>query len=313
MTLSIRPLTPVFGAEVRGLDLRLPQPMARLDALYDAFLAHGLLVLPGQALTIPQQLAFAQTFGDLWLLPQKPVAGQKTARRIDSLAIDDVSNLDSQGAVAGAASEKVLFQLGNQLWHSDLSFRPVPAHASMLHALEIAQEGGETQFADLHAPYEALPDARKAALEGLIAEHSLSHSRVRGGYAGLDADQLRRDIPPSPQPVVRIHPETGRRALYVGAHASHVIGMDSGEGAALIDDLLALATEARFIYTHRWAVHDLVIWDNRRTLHRGRPYDADGERRVMHRATVEGDGPLVADGAIAPVQVARRTVRALAI
>lgn len=304
MSMSVRPLTPHFGAEIRGIDLRLPQSPARLDAVYDAFLTHGVLVLPGQALTVAQHQAFAQTFGALWLLPEAPVVGGQ--RRIADRAIDDVSNLDSRGELAGAASDKVMFQLGNRLWHSDLSFRSTPAQASMLHALEIAEEGGETEFADLHAPYEALPEARKAELEALVAVHSLSHSRLRGGHDRLDAAALDAIAPPALQPLVRIHPETGRRGLYVGAHASSVVGMEAAEGAALIDELLALATQPRFVYAHRWAVHDLVIWDNRRVLHRGRPFDADHVRRVMHRVTVDGDGPLVVDGQIAPVQVRRR-------
>ena len=311
MNLCIRSLTPVFGAEIRGIDLRRPQPMARLDAIYDAFLKYGVLVLPGQALSIAQQLAFARTFGDLWLLPENNVVGVSGQRRIAERAIDDVSNLNTRGDVAGASSEKVMFQLGNQLWHSDLSFRPVPAHASMLHALEVAEEDGETEFADLIGPYEALPDTRKAALEGLIAEHSLSHSRIRGGYGELDAEALKKQVPPSLQPLVRTHPETGRRGLYIGAHASSVVGMPPPEGTALIDELLAFATQAQFTYTHRWAVHDLVIWDNRRVLHRGRPYDADRVRRVMHRATVDGDGPLVVDAVIAPVRVKRRRLQPL--
>ena len=304
MSISVRPLTPHFAAEVRGIDLRLPQSEARLDALYDAFLTHGVLVLPGQALTIDQHQAFARSFGALWLLPEPPAGG--AGRRISDRAIDDVSNLDSRGSLAGAGSEKVMFQLGNRLWHSDLSFRATPAHASMLHALEIAEEGGETQFADLLAPYDALPEARKAALEGMMAVHSLSHSRLRGGYDGLDAAALDAMAPPAVQPVVRVHPETGRRALYVGAHAASVVGMDAAAGAALIDDLLAFVTQPRFVYAHRWAVHDLVIWDNRRVLHRGTPYDIDHVRRVMHRVTVDGDGPLVVDGQIAPVEVRRR-------
>ncbi len=308
--LSLRPLTPVFGAEVRGVDLRLAQPKARLEAIYDAFLEYGVLVLPGQAIDIDQQLTFARVFGELWMLPETSLKGIGGAPRIKTRAISDVSNIDDKGELVGAASEKVMFQLGNQLWHSDSSFNAVPAHASMLHAVAIAEDGGETQFADLIAPYESLAAEHQAALEGLVAEHSLSHSRVKGGYGGLDVEALKKAIPPSLQPVVRTHPETGKKALYVGAHVSRVVGKSELDGMRLVDDLMALITQDRFVYTHRWAVHDLVIWDNRRVLHRARPYDADSVRRVMHRATVAGDGPLVMDGKILPVSVKRRAIMA---
>ncbi len=300
MPLTLRPLAPTFGAEVRGVDLRHPDP-AKIGEIYEAFLEHGVLVIPGQALTIEQQLAFAATFGELWRVPRRNDA----PRRIADTAIDDVSNLDARGELAPPDSERVMFQLGNQLWHSDLSFQPVPAQASMLHALEIAPEGGETEFADLRGAYDALPPARRDALEGLIAQHSLGQSRIRGGYSGMSPEEIDRRFPPALQPVVRIHPETGRRNLYLGAHASRIVGMDEKAGAALLEELLDFATADAFVYRHRWAVHDLVIWDNRRALHRGRPYPGDA-RRVMHRATIQGDGPTVVDGRIVVPEIRQR-------
>lgn len=305
--LSIRPLSETFAAELRGVDLRLPIDQQRLDALYDAFLRHGVVVLPGQALSIDQQLAFARLFGPLHSLPVKSLDG----RRIKTAEIDDVSNLNSEGGLAGIDSEKVMFTMGNQLWHSDLSFCENPAHASMLHALEIAQDGGETEFCDLAAAYAALPQSMKSRLEGLVAEHSLAHSRILGGYDTARIDAILKLRPPSLQPLVRTHPETGETILFVGAHVSRIIGLAQDESKALIAELVAHATQPRFVFQHRWAVHDLVIWDNRRTLHRGRPYDAGATRRVMHRATVDGDGPTVIDGVIVQPEVRRRNLTAL--
>ncbi len=293
MTLSIRPLTDTLAAEIRGLDLRHPIAPETFSEIYSAFLSYGVLVLPGQALTIEQHLAFAQHFGEIWSLP----VGDPSQLRLNTAAVDDVSNLNADGEIAGTDSEKYMFALGNQLWHSDLSFRDVPAQASLLHATEIARDGGETEFADLAASYDALSDEKKRKLEGLIAQHSLLHSRQRGGYGQVTEEQ-RAKFPPAYQPIVRVHPDTGKKNLYIGAHAYRIEGMPGDEGEALLTELLNFVTEDRFVYRHRWAVHDLVIWDNRRALHRGRPYDADNERRVMHRVTIEGKGKTVENGQI---------------
>ncbi len=313
MTLTVRKLNEHFAAELRGLDLRKTQSPQILREIYDAFLTHGVLVIPGQPLSIDQQLAFAKTFGDLWVMPEAVDAARRFERRIANRAISDISNIDTKDELVGGASTKMLFQLGNQLWHSDNSFRPVPAHASMLHAVEIVTEGGETQFADLIAPYEALPDARKAQLEGLIAEHSIAHSRLKGlkgvGYERLDLDAVKTAVPPAPQPVVRTHPETGRKGLFVGSHAASIVGMIPEQGAALIEALVEHITQPAYVYSHRWAIHDLVIWDNRRVLHRATPYAVDQDRRVMHRATVAGEAQTVVDGRIVEPPVARRIPR----
>lgn len=305
MPLSIRKLTPSFAAEIRGVDLRHPPNQSVLDEIYDAFLAYGVIVLPGQALNLEQQLAFGKLFGPLHVLP--PIKGQK--RRIADLAIDDVSNLNEKGSLAGANSEKAMFALGNQLWHSDLSFCENPAHSSMLHATEIAQDGGETEFCDLVSAYEALDQTMVNKLEGLIAEHSLAHSRVRGGHSQADVEYLLKLRPPALQPLIRTHPETGKKVIFVGAHVSRIEGMTEMESSDIIERLLDHVSQPERVYSHRWAVNDLVIWDNRQTLHRGRPYDVGNVRRVMHRVTVDGDGPNVLDGKIVEPQVRRRGVR----
>ena len=311
MALTVRKLNDYFGAELRGLDLRKRLSVETLQEIYDAFLQYGVLVIPGQPLSVEQQLAFARTFGDLWMMPEAVDRVRGVERRIADRAINDISNIDTKDELAGATSSKVLFQLANQLWHTDNSVRPVPAHASMLHAVEIVTEGGETQFADLIAPYEALPDARKAALSGLIAEHSPSHARIKTMKVGenLDLDAVKAAVPPAPQPVVRTHPETGRKGLFVSLNAQRILGMGPSEGMALIEEMVEHITQPAYVYSHRWAIHDLVIWDNRRVLHRATPYAVDTDRRVMHRATVAGEVPTVVDGFIAEPVVARRSPR----
>lgn len=293
MSLSIRQLGPTFVAEVRGIDLRHELGPNVVSEIKKAFLEFAVLVLPGQAISVEQHLDFAKHFGKIWTLPAK----DPSKLRLNTAAVDDVSNLDANGEVAGRDSEKYMFALGNQLWHSDLSFKDVPAQASLLHAEEIALEGGETEFADLRAAYDALPAGRKTQLEGLVAQHSLLHSRQLMGYKNV-SDEQRAMFPPAFQPVVRVHPETGRKNLFVGAHAFRVEGMTDKEGEALIQELLEFTTTAEFTYQHRWAVNDLIIWDNRRVLHRGRPYDPDRERRVMHRVTIEGAGKTVENGQV---------------
>lgn len=304
MGLTVRKLSQNFVAELRGVDLRNLPNQQILDEIYDAFLTYRIVVIPGQALSIDQQLAFAELFGPLHVLPDR--AGSK--RRIGNRAIDDVSNLDADGELAGANSERAMFAMGNQLWHSDLSFCENPAHASMLHATEIATEGGETEFCDLVSAFESLAEDMQKRLMPLIAEHSLAHSRVSGGYSKANIEALLKLRPPALQPVVRTHPETGKCILFVGAHVSRILSMADNEAQALVEELIEHATRPENVYQHRWAVNDLLIWDNRQVLHRGRPYDVDNVRRVMHRITVDGDGPTIQNGKIVTPEIRRRNV-----
>ena len=238
-------------AEVRGVDLRQRLDRATAEELYDAFLEYGVLVLPGQALTIDQHLDFARLFGDLWELPV-----WNDLSRIKNRAIDDVSNLDLNGDLAGTDSEKVFFLSGNKRWHSDLSNNSVAAKASLLHALEIALDGGETEFADPRAGYEALSGELKDRLEGLIGQFSFAYSTAK---TNLDAEKLRELVPPSQHPIVRVHPETGRKNLFIGANLERVLSLSDGESAALIEELATFTAQERFVYRHRWAVHDLIV------------------------------------------------------
>ena len=280
MAIDLAPLHPTLGAEVRGVDLTrpvMPEVFAEIDA---AFNRYGILVFPEQPVTDEQQLEFSRLFGQLEVNPN--YAGAKMRLRPD---VADISNLDAEGRVLARDDRRNLFNIGNQLWHTDSSFKHTPAKCSLLSARELPSSGpmggGETEFADLRAAWDALPDARKRKLQGLVVEHSIFRSRSQLGFADFN-DEIFKKLPPVPQALVRHHRYSGRTSLYL---ASHVIGWPVEEGRALIEELIAFATEPQFVYQHRWTVGDLVMWDNRCTMHRGRPYD-DTQRRVLHRTTV---------------------------
>src|SRR4030095_10974759 len=208
--------------------------------------------------------------------------------RIDD-RISDVSNLDEDDQILPAESRKRLSGLANRLWHTDSIFRHVPARASLLYARTIAPIGGNPEFADMRAAWDALPEATRRRIDGLVVEHSIFHSRAKLGFTNY-TDRERAALPPAEQVLVRTIPETGRRALYIASHAKRVLGMPDQEGARLLDELMAHATQRQFVYTHRWRVHDLVMWDNRCTLHRGTDYDELRWQRDMQRATVSDIG-----------------------
>ena len=283
MAIEVAPLHPTLGAEVRGVDLSRPVSPGVFAEIEAAFNRHGILVFPDQRLTDEQQLAFSQLFGPLEVNPN--YAGAKMRLRPD---IADISNLDAEGQVLARDDRRNLFNLGNQLWHTDSSFKRIPAKCSLLSARELPSSGpmggGETEFADLRAAWDALPEARRRELDGLVVEHSIFRSRSQIGFADFN-DEIFKQLPPVPQALVRHHPASGRTSLYLASHASHIIGWPVEKGRALIEELIAFATQPRFVYQHRWTVGDLVIWDNRCTMHRGRPYD-DTQRRVLHRTTV---------------------------
>ena len=283
MAIQVTPLHPALGAEVRGVDLTLPVSPAFFAEIEAAFNRHGILVFPDQRLTDEQQLAFSQLFGPLEVNPN--YAGAKMRLRPD---IADISNLDAEGRVLAREDRRNLFNLGNQLWHTDSSFKRIPAKCSLLSARELPSlgpmGGGETEFADIRAAWDALPEARRRELDGLVVEHSIFRSRSQIGFADFN-DEIFKQLPPVPQALVRHHPTSGRTSLYLASHASHIIGWPVEEGRALIEELIAFATQPQFVYRHRWTVGELVMWDNRCTMHRGRPYD-DTQRRVLHRTTV---------------------------
>jgi alpha-ketoglutarate-dependent 2,4-dichlorophenoxyacetate dioxygenase len=286
MAIEVIPLHPHIGAAVRGVDLTrelAPELFAEIES---AFERHAVLVFPGQPLSDAQQIAFSERFGPLEVNPN--YAGAKMRLRPD---VADISNLDAEGRVLARDSERNLFNLGNQLWHTDSSFKQIPAKCSLLSARELPAPGpwgsGDTEFADLRAAWDALPPARQRELQGLVVEHSIFRSRSQIGFADFN-DTIFQQLPPVRQALVRHHRASGRTSLYLASHASHVIGWPVEEGRRLLAELIAFATQPQFVYRHRWTVGDLVIWDNRCTMHRGRPYD-ERQRRVLHRTTVSDE------------------------
>ena len=283
MAIEVTPLHPTLGAEVRCVDLTrpiMPEIFAEIEA---AFHHYGILIFPEQPVSDDQQLAFSRLFGPLEVNPN--YAGTRLRLRPD---LADISNLDPEGRVLARDDRRNLFNLGNQLWHTDSSFKRIPAKCSLLSARELlspgSMGGGETEFADMRAAWDALPDARKRELDGLAVEHSIFRSRSQIGFADFN-DAIFTELPPVRQALVRHHLYSGRTSLYLASHASHIVGRPVEEGRALIEELIAFATQPQFVHRHRWTVGDLVMWDNRCSMHRGRPYD-DTQRRVLHRTTV---------------------------
>jgi alpha-ketoglutarate-dependent 2,4-dichlorophenoxyacetate dioxygenase len=290
MAISVRQLHPLFVGEIAGVDLREPLDDRTFSALEAAFDRHAVLVFPGQPIDAAQQVAFSERFGRL------EAKTTRVMRKSDKLRLrsefSDISNLDENNALMAADDRRLMFGLANQLWHTDSSFTRVPAKASLLSAHAIPPEGGDTEFADLRAAYDALAPALKEKLEGLVAEHSIFHSRAKIGYTDFSAEE-RAGLPAVPQVVVRTHPGSRRKTLYLASHASHIIGWPRAEGEKLIAELMEFATERRFVYRHRWRVGDLVMWDNRCTMHRGMPWDMQKYPRDLRRTTVEDSGPTV--------------------
>jgi alpha-ketoglutarate-dependent 2,4-dichlorophenoxyacetate dioxygenase len=287
MSLSATPLHPLFAAKITGVDLSRPIEAGLRHAIERAMDEHAVCVLPDQRLEDEQLIAFSRLYGPLEVSP--PVQGKSGTAvfnaRVQHREIFDVSNLDETGAILDENDARSAYRLGNQLWHTDSSFRQKSAAWSMLHARVIPPAGGDTEFADTRAAYDALPDAMKQKLEGLIAEHSIWHSRAKlGGYTPTEEERKLR--PPALHRVVRRHPGSGRNALYIASHASHIIGMPPEEGQALLRELIELATQPRFVYRHKWRIGDLVIWDNRCTMHRATPFAATGQMRDMRRTTI---------------------------
>jgi alpha-ketoglutarate-dependent 2,4-dichlorophenoxyacetate dioxygenase len=282
MATTVCPVTPSFAAEIGDVDLSKEIAPADLAAIKDAFAAYAVLIFPDQHLSQDQHLDFARHFGPLettiaLFRKDQPLRVRKE--------FADVSNLAPDNQVWGKDSRQRMFQLGNRLWHTDSSFKRLPARASLLYAHTIAPVGGHTEFADERAAYDALAEDIKRRLDNLVVEHSIFTSRARLGFTEF-SDEERAGLPPVPQVLVRTIPESGRKSLYLASHAGRILGMPEVEGRALIDELVAHATQRQFVYTHRWRVHDLVIWDNRCTMHRGTEFDDLRWKRDVQRATV---------------------------
>ena len=289
MTVTFEQLGPTLAARVIGVDATRkldPETIRAIEAGMDHY---AVLVFPQQDLTDEQQVAFSECFGELEATAGGNITKKEDRRLNEKMA--DVSNLDRDGRPLARDDRRRMFNLGNQLWHSDSSFRATPAKYSILSGRVVSTEGGNTEFADMRAAYDALDERTKAEIEDLVCEHSLIYSR---GSLGFDAltDAERASFKPVLQRLVRTHPVTGRKSLYLSSHAGSILGWPVPEARAFLRDLTEHATDVRFRYVHRWAPFDLVMWDNRQTMHRVRRFDLNVVRD-MRRTTVAGDAPTV--------------------
>jgi alpha-ketoglutarate-dependent 2,4-dichlorophenoxyacetate dioxygenase len=283
MTISIYPVTPGFVAEIGDIDLSSPVSEEDIDAIKQAFWKYAVLVFPEQRLSGSQHMEFARRFGPL----ERSVVAYRPGEKLrlpDEIA--DVSNIDPDDKLLDRNSRQRMYNLGNRLWHTDSSFRHVPALASLLYARSIAPVGGHTEFADMRAAFDDLPEETRETIRGLVAEHSIFTSRAKLGFFDF-ASEERAALPPVKQVLVRRHPQSGRESLYLASHAGRILGMQEEEGARLLESLTAHAVQRQHVYTHRWRTNDLVIWDNRCTMHRGTEFDDLRWRRDFQRATVE--------------------------
>jgi len=285
MTLTLRRLHPLFGVEIIGVDTGQPMTDATFSDVRAAFEEYSLVVFRDQTLDDESQVAFSQRFGPLeTTVKANPAGGSYFARQ---------SNLDiKSGDVIPANDKRMIYQKANYFWHTDSSFKPIPSLCSLLSGRIVPPAGGDTEFASMRAAYAELPEALKRRVDGLVAEHSFVYSRGLIDPSVL-TDEEKAETPPVRQALVRTNPVNGRKSLYLGAHASHIIGWPIEEGRALLKELTEFTTQPRFCYAHKWRQGDLVVWDNRCLLHRATAYDGKAHKRLMQRTTVAGDAPTV--------------------
>jgi alpha-ketoglutarate-dependent 2,4-dichlorophenoxyacetate dioxygenase len=290
MAITIRQVGPCFAGEMDDIDLAQPLTPEDAVAIHAGMDRYAVLVFHGRPVTLEQQMAFTLALGPI---EQAIDTGLREANgyRIPT-TFADVSNLDKDQRVFERDNRTRLFALGNRLWHSDSSFKPTPAKYSLLHAHSIPSRGGNTEFADMRAGWDTLDPETQAACEGLVCEHSQIYSRQILGFTDFtDAERAR--FAPVRQVLVRTHPVTGRKSLYLSSHAGGIIGWPVPEARAFLRDLIEHATQRQFVYSHQWRVGDLVMWDNRQTMHRARPFP-EHEPRDVRRTTLAGDRPTVA-------------------
>jgi len=293
MTIEVRPLTTHIGARMTGIDVRKPLTPAEVDAVNAGMDKHAVLVLPGQDITDEQQIEFTKNFGPL------QNGANATLRRPDlrlDPAFADVSNIGKDGEKLARDDRRRMASLGNRLWHSDASFRVIPARYSILSGRIVVTDGGNTEFADMRAAYDALDTTTKIEIEDLICEHSQIFSREQLGFTNFLPDEQAM-MKPVRHRLVRTHPSSGRKSIFLSAHIGRIVGWPTPEARAFIRDLMEHATQEQFVYSHRWTQHDLVIWDNRATMHRVRRYDDLNTVRDLRRTTTKSDGPTVAQEA----------------
>jgi alpha-ketoglutarate-dependent 2,4-dichlorophenoxyacetate dioxygenase len=287
MPITMRQVGPCFAAEVDGLDLGKPLSRDEIDAVHAGMDRYAVLVFHDQKITDEQQLAFTLSLGDIEHSIGTSLRGPDEYRLPTTFA--DVSNLDKDNKVFARDDRPRLFGLGNRLWHSDSSFKVTPAKYSLLRAVSIPSKGGNTEYADMRAGYDTLDEETKAEIEELVCEHSQLYSRAILGFTDFTEEERLR-FKPVRQCLVRTHPVTKRKSLYLASHAGGIVGWPVPEARAFLRDLIEHATQRQFVYAHKWTVNDLVMWDNRQTMHRARPFPVN-EPRDMRRTTLAGDGP----------------------
>jgi alpha-ketoglutarate-dependent 2,4-dichlorophenoxyacetate dioxygenase len=287
MAISIRQIHPVFVGEVSGVDLGWPLSPDEAAAIEEGMDRYAVLIFHDQNVTDEQQIAFSGNFGEIENSYGGTIA-QPNDKRLHPL-MNDVSNLGKDSRPLARDDRRRFFNLGNQLWHSDSSFRAVPAKYSILSGRIVVDKGGNTEFADMRAAYDALDDKMKDMVEPLVCEHSLMYSRGSLGFTDLTDDE-RTMFRPVRQALIRTHPKTGRKSLYLASHAGTIVGWPVPEARAFLRDLNEEATQPENVYSHKWRQFDLVMWDNRQTMHRVRRFD-EMQVRDMRRTTVAGDAP----------------------
>ncbi len=287
MPITMRQVGPCFAAEVEGVDMTRSLSPEQVEAIHAGMDQYAVLVFHDQKINDEQQLAFTRSLGDIEHSIGTSLRGPDEYRLPTTFA--DVSNLDKDNKVFARDDRPRLFGLGNRLWHSDSSFKVTPAKYSLLRAVSIPSKGGNTEYADMRAGYDTLDEETKTEIEELVCEHSQLYSRAILGFTDFTEEERLR-FKPVRQCLVRTHPVTKRKSLYLASHAGGIVGWPVPEARAFLRDLVEHATQRQFVYAHKWAVNDLVMWDNRQTMHRARPFPAN-EPRDMRRTTLVGDGP----------------------
>jgi len=280
--ITVRRLHPLFVGEVTGIDLKAPISREDFRVIWEAFNEHQVLVFRDQHFDDESQIAFSRRFGELETMIAHPGNDWNPGH------ISVMTNLGKDGNFLPLDHPAMLHRDRNEAWHSDSSFKPVAALASLLAARIVPPVGGNTEFASERAAYDALPAARKAELEKMTAVHRMTHPDKEHDDGYRDEDKARHVVT---HPLVRTNPVNGRKALYVGAHAQEIVGMPPREGRRILDELTAFCTQPQFIYSHPWRDGDAVMWDNRCTLHRATTYDKTKYKRKLHRTTIAGKSP----------------------
>jgi alpha-ketoglutarate-dependent taurine dioxygenase len=285
--LIVRKLHPALGAEVRGIDMHRPLDPDTARELQDAWMEHAVLVFPDQHVTDAEHVEFTRGFGE----PE--VFHQNIIRSSHVKEIFRVANVDDEGNLMSPEHPTVRQVSLAQFWHTDSSYRQIPCTGALLHGVEVSRTGGETQFTNMYLVYDALPEALKRQIQGRKAQHNFGHMHTKANLKPLTEEE-QAAMPPVWQPMVRKHPVTGRSALYISPiYNDAVEGLSPEDGKRLIAELTQIAADPRFVYTHRWETDDVLMWDNRCTMHQVTPFDPR-ERRVMHRTTIVGQDPVIA-------------------